>query len=173
MSRRSLHIVFVFSCILIILPMFKCKNLFMKKIFVLLCITTFLLSSCGSDAEVVVSGPKWKGPTTAAKAPITDSGPSNQGSAGLGWGGWGGGWGSPTKKPEGKQVTNYKLHNKIDDCYTSINNKTYNITDIIPKFPDLNDQLLSMCGEETTVFYNTKLNSNAELVSAIESSEVQ
>ncbi len=171
MSRRSLHIVFVFSCILIILSMFKYKNLFMKNILVLLCISSFLLVSCGSDPEVVVSGPKWKAPATAAKAPINDSGPANQGSAGLGGGG-GGGWGG-SKSSWGKKVVNYKAHNRIDDCYTSINSKVYDLTSIIPKFPDLNDQLLSMCGEETTTFYTTKLTSNTELVSAIESSEVQ
>lgn len=143
----------------------------MKKLFLLVFLSIFVLTSCGEE-EVTVSGlkTKWWTTTTKPKTEIKDQWPANVGAAWLGGGGGGGGGGAP--KAVDKKLA-YKAHNTSADCFTQINKKTYNLTDIISQFPDFNDQLISMCGEETTDFYNTKLSWNADLVSAIEGSEVQ
>lgn len=147
----------------------------MKKYLVLVLGLMFVLSSCGSsDEEVTVSGPKWT-TTSTKKSEIKDSGPANIWSANLGWGGgWAGGaW--PAKKATSSVATiSYKTHKTPEDCYTMVDGKVYDITKLITDYPEMSDQLASMCGEDASAFYNTKIKwSNDEIAQAILENEVK
>lgn len=141
----------------------------MKKLFLIALLSIFVLTSCWDDEEIVVSGPK--GAAAKKTVDIRDSGPANVGSAGLG--GWGGGWGGAMgwKKTSSENLkSGYKNHNTSSDCYTRINGKIYDMTPLIEKFPDMSDQIVSMCGVDSTDYYKERLSLNQEFIKAVEAS---
>jgi Cytochrome b5-like Heme/Steroid binding domain len=141
----------------------------MKKLLLIAFLSVFLLTSCWDEEEIVVSGPKG---TAAKKAvEIRDSGSANVGSAWLGW--WGGGWAMGWAKKSTENLKSwYKNHNTSTDCYTRINGKVYNVTPLIEKFPDMSDQIISMCGVDSTDYYKERLSLNQDFIKAVEASIV-
>lgn len=47
-------------------------------------------------------------------------------------------------------------HNTASDCWTIVDNKVYNVTDLIPIHSGGPDQIIAYCGKDATTAFNTK-----------------
>ena len=47
-------------------------------------------------------------------------------------------------------------HNSVNDCWLIINNKVYNVTSYINLHPTGPESIISQCGKDATIAFNTK-----------------
>jgi cytochrome b involved in lipid metabolism len=61
-----------------------------------------------------------------------------------------------TKQSITLTAENIKIHNTEKDCWLIISNKVYDVTSYLPVHPGGKRQIISLCGQDATVTFDTK-----------------